>query len=159
MDIFEAARKNDTEALSAFIAQGMINATDSRGSSPLIIAGYYNNVESVRLLLRQGADMEIKDNMGNTALMGVCFKGYTAIVEALCAHSAIVDNENGNGATALIFAATFGHNEIIRILLQYKARPHHRDRFGKNAVDYALVQENAEGYELLARAANEQSLA
>ncbi|BAV04894.1 hypothetical protein SAMN05421788_113153 [Filimonas lacunae] len=156
MDIFDAARSNEVTALRSFIDAGQINSIDARGSSPLIIAGYYGHLEAVNCLLQYGADTEIKDSMGNTALMGVCFKGYLAVAAALCEQGAVIDHPNGNGATALTFAATFGQNEIIRLLLHKGANPLHRDHFGKNPVDYALLQGNAAGYEMLARAANER---
>ncbi|WP_261387442.1 ankyrin repeat domain-containing protein [Chitinophaga pinensis] len=90
--------------------------------------------------------------MGNTALMGVCFKGYTEIAKILLEHGAAVDAENGNGATALTFAATFGRNELIPLLLSHGASPLKKDKFGRNPIDYALLQENPAGYETLVAA-------
>jgi ankyrin repeat protein len=152
MDIFEAARTNNVIALNDLLKEGQINEKDARGSTPLILATYYNNTASAAALLEAGADTEIHDSMGNTALMGVCFKGYTATAKMLLENGAQVDNENGNGATALTFAATFGHNEIIKLLLDHGASPLKKDRFGKNPIDYALLQENATGYETMVAA-------
>lgn len=150
MDIFEAARTNNLESLKAALPTADLNARDSRGSTPLIIAAYYNNAEAVKALLEAGADTELQDGMGNTALMGVCFKGYTAIGSLLLQHGASVHTANGNDATALTFAATFGHNELIKLLMAHGADVLKKDKFGKNPIDYAKLQENAEGYELMA---------
>jgi ankyrin repeat protein len=152
MDIFEAARTNNVTALNDLLRNGQINEKDARGSTPLILATYYNHTASVAALLQAGADTEIQDSMGNTALMGVSFKGYTAIAEMLLKNGALADAENGNGATALTFAATFGHNDIIKLLLSHGASPLKKDRFGKNPIDYALLQENATGYETMVAA-------
>jgi ankyrin repeat protein len=82
--------------------------------------------------------------------MGVCFKGYTAIGKILLENGAKVDVPNGNGATALTFAATFGHTALIQLLLEHGANKHLRDRFGKSPVDYARIQENYDGLKLMA---------
>lgn len=152
MDIFEAARTNNIAALEGYLDSDQINARDTRGSTPLIIATYYNHATAVTALLEAGADTEIQDTMGNTALMGVCFKGYTEIAQILLEHGAHVDAENGNGATALTFAATFGRNDIIHLLLSHGASPLKKDKFGRNPIDYALLQENPRGYETLVAA-------
>lgn len=154
MDIFEAARTDNVTALNELLKEGQINEKDARGSTPLILATYYNNIAAVAALLQAGADTELQDGMGNTALMGVCFKGYTGAAKLLLENGASVHTENGNGATALTFAATFGHNDIISLLLGHGASPLKKDRFGKNPIDYALLQGNASGYETMVAAIN-----
>ncbi|MDR6197201.1 ankyrin repeat domain-containing protein [Siphonobacter sp. SORGH_AS_0500] len=149
MDIFESARKNNIEALKANLQDTPVDERDTRGSTPLILAAYYQHPEAVTLLLESGADPELQDGMGNTALMGVCFKGCTEIARILLEHGANVDTVNGNGATALTFAATFGHKDLVQLLLEYGANPYVQDRFGKNPIDHAMIQENAECYEML----------
>ncbi|MGY0036709.1 ankyrin repeat domain-containing protein [Pedobacter sp. NJ-S-72] len=51
-----------------------------------------------------------------------------------------VDQMNFNGATALIFAATFGHEDIVKYLLSHGAGKSIKDNFGKTALDYAINQ-------------------
>jgi uncharacterized protein len=77
-DIFSAARNNDVQQLQLYIQQGVsVDTTDARGSTPLIIAVYNHQVEASRMLLAANAQSNKQDRMGNTALMGVCFRGYT----------------------------------------------------------------------------------
>ncbi|PMD99465.1 hypothetical protein BWI97_00465 [Siphonobacter sp. BAB-5405] len=156
MDIFEAARQNNLEALEQELETLHPDVVDARGSTPLIIAGYYNHPEAVRLLLEAQANPDAQDAMGNTPLMGACFKGYTEIAQLLLEFGAAVDTTNGNGATALTFAATFNHKALVELLLQHGADPLLKDRFGKNPIDYAMVQENAESYEILVAALHAQ---
>ncbi len=153
MEIFDAARGNNVAALKEQLNPLNVNDRDGRGSTPLIIAAYYNNSGAVKALLDAGADPELQDSMGNTALMGACFKGYPETVKVLLENGASVHTANGNAATALTFAANFGRNELITLLLEYGANPLQKDNFGKNPIDYALVQENAAGYEMLVAAA------
>jgi ankyrin repeat protein len=154
MDIFEASRKNQLDELESALKSNHPDITDSQGSTPLIIACYYNHKEAVALLLAANANPDLQDQMGNTALMGVCFKGYTDIAKMLLDGGAQLNKQNDNLATALTFAATFGRADIVKILLERGADPRIKDRFGKNPVDHAKVQENELCYELLAAAAN-----
>lgn len=123
MDIFEAARTNNVALISKCVADGQLNARDGRGSTPLIIAAYYDHSEAVDFLLKAGAKTELKDNLGHTALMGASFKGHTEIVKLLLKKGASVSTETDNGATALTYAATFGRNDIIDLLLDNGASP------------------------------------
>jgi len=45
-----------------------IHATDNDGSTPLHFAAEYGNLEVVKLLLKRGADKNLKDKYGNTPL-------------------------------------------------------------------------------------------
>ncbi|MCF6402879.1 ankyrin repeat domain-containing protein [Chitinophaga filiformis] len=123
MDIFEAARTNNISLLREYITDGQLNARDNRGSTPLIIAAYYNHSKAVDFLLKAGAKTELKDNLGHTALMGACFKGHIDIVKLLLKKGASISTETDHGATALTYAATFGHNDIIDLLLDNGANP------------------------------------
>lgn len=122
-DIFEAARTNNVSLLKECVANGSLHARDDRGSTPLIMAAYYNHSEAVAFLLKAGAELEAKDNLGHTALMGACFKGHTDVVKLLLKKGASVSTETDNGATALTYAATFGHSNIVALLMDNGANP------------------------------------
>jgi ankyrin repeat protein len=154
MDIFEACRTNNIEELKNALQTIDVNVKDGRGSTPLIIATYYNSLDAVKNLLEAGADTELKDGMGNTALMGVCFKGYTETAKLLLEHGADVAATNGSNNTALTFAAMFGHNELIKLLLANGADPLFKDKLDKSPVDYALEKKNYEGFDLMSAAVN-----
>lgn len=141
-DIFEAARKNDTVSLAKFLKAGdKIDTTDQRGSTPLIIAIYYENEDAAKFLLQHGAAPDAKDKSGNTAMMGACFKGYLNLVNLLYQHHAAINTLNSNHATALVFAATFGQLKIANYLLERGADRNIRDNRGKSALDYAINQD------------------
>jgi ankyrin repeat protein len=56
---------------------------------------------------------------------------------------------NFNGASSLIFVATFGHSDIIKYLLAQKADKSIKDKWGETALDYAVNQKNDEVIALL----------
>jgi ankyrin repeat protein len=126
-----------------------LNSTDSRGSTPLLLATYYGHLEVAEYLLSKGAAVDATDSSGNTALMGVCFKGYEAIARLLVKAGADVNHVNSMGATSLIYAATFNKVGIAKILLEHGADSKVKDGRGNSALDNAKMQEAKEMVELL----------
>ena len=48
-----------------------------------------------------------------------------------------IDAPDGNGSTALMWAAQFGKDDVVRLLLERGADPTTRNRFGWSALEYA----------------------
>ncbi len=59
-------------------------------------------------------------------------------------HGAGVNIQNTSGATALIYAATYGHTAIVQMLLEAGAYRGLKDTDGKTALDHAKHQEVAD---------------
>lgn len=143
-DIFDACRRGDLKAVEQLYADDpqVIHAADFRGFTPLILAVYNDQPAVGDFLLQKGAHPDAQDAAGNSALMGVCFKGYKEIALKLLDAGADVNLRNANGATALTFAATFGHLQIAEWLLQRGADISLTDSRGKSPLDHAYIQEN-----------------
>ena len=77
--MFDAARMGRDEMIPALLQAGVdIEVTDARGYTPLVLASYNAQESTTRLLLDAGARVDGDPaSTANTALMGVCFKGYT----------------------------------------------------------------------------------
>ena len=90
--IFEASRNGDLEKVKALytLDNNAINTADSKGFTPLILAVYNNQPTIVAFLLEKESSINAKDASGNTALMGVCFKGYADIAKTLIENGANV---------------------------------------------------------------------
>ncbi len=155
-DIFDACRQGNVEKVEKLYEANpdIINAEDHKGFTPVILATYNNQAGIVDFLLQKGAVINSLDGSDNSALMGVCFKGYTEIAAKLLDAGAEVNQRNSNGATALTFAATFGHLAIAEMLLKKGADIHIKDTRGKSPLDHARIQENWEMYDLLKQYAN-----
>ena len=119
MDFFQLIREGKLESIKTMVEldKNIIHQRNERGFTPLILAGYSNNLDLTLYFLSQGADINEVDVAGNTALMGVCFKGNLDIAKALIASNAKLNVVNFSGATALIYATMFGQTEIVRVLL------------------------------------------
>lgn len=144
--IFNACRTGDLQTVKTLYKQNpdILNSSNHKGYTPLILSVYNHQSEVVTFLLAQKVNANAQDKSGNTALMGAVFKGHIKYVKQLIAEGAKVDQKNYNGATALTFAATFGKTKIARILLKKGAKPLLPDARGKSPMDYSKMQENAE---------------
>ena len=63
-----AILKGDLETVKKFIEYGTDVNEMSNGLTPLMLAARYNKVDILKYLLEKGADKQIKDERGNTAL-------------------------------------------------------------------------------------------
>lgn len=141
---FDAARGGRDDMIPALLQAGVdIESLDPRGHSALILASYHGHSATTALLLSLGAKPDgLESGLGNTALMGVAFKGYEAIAEHLIASGADVDRRNSVGQTAVMMAALFGHVSIVDLLINAGAEPTATDAAGNNASSLARAQGN-----------------
>lgn len=152
---FNAIREGNLDDVSKMLVANpdLVKAKDQRGSTPLILATYYNHCNMTNLLLDQGATIDRKDSSGNTALMGVCFKGFGAIAKKLIEQGANVNERNSMGSTCLIYAVTFKHIDIAKLLLANGADTSVKDGRGNSALDHAKLQGIPDLIDLLERPA------
>lgn len=75
----------------------------------------HGDVQTVRTLLAQGADVDSRDHFGQTALMLAAHAGHREIVETLIAHRANLDITAKFGLSALMLAIVAGHVEIANL--------------------------------------------
>jgi len=75
--------------------------------------------------------------------------GYEELAKLLIENGANVNSRNFNGATALIFAASFGRTAIATLLLECGADPSIKDDSGNMAMDHAKMQGISEIVKLL----------
>ncbi len=151
MDFYENIRSGKTEAVEQMLKQdpSLANQQDEKGFPPIVLATYNEQPEVSKVLLGYAADIDAKDVAGNTALMGVCFKGNLEIARLLINRGADVNARNFGGATPLIFAAMFNQLEITHLLLENGADKSMRDVKGNTAYTYAQKAENPKLQELL----------
>lgn len=92
------------------------------GSTPLMYAALFGDADSVRLLLEAGADPNIRNEVGATALMwAVDDLDKTRL---LIRSGADVNARSDDGRTpTLVAAARPGSYDVVKLLLDYKANP------------------------------------
>ncbi len=90
--------------------------------SALLAAAENGQVEQIKKLIRKRANLEVRDEMGETALMKAAHKGYINTVKLLLANEADVNAKNPFGETALSLATREGRAYIVELLRQAGAR-------------------------------------
>ena len=73
----------------------------------------------VRLLLDRGANVNIQNNYGQTALIVASRKGRIDIVESLLDSGADPNIRNNDGGTALMIAEREGHDDIAELIYDH----------------------------------------
>jgi ankyrin repeat protein len=70
----ELSRKGDTAGFAALIKDGLaVDAQDAKGNTLLMLASYHGRAEVVKLLLKSGATVDLRNDKGQTPLGGVAF--------------------------------------------------------------------------------------
>lgn len=160
--------ERDTQILNAIIKRGA--RLDLGDETPLFFA--LTNVENVKFLLRNGADVNAKNAFGKTPLFyAVQFKDAKSVRVLLAAGANVnaryIDantknaliNFGGDGSdicalehtsrSVFMHAAAHAGAEILQILSEAGADRYAVDDFGFNAVDYAIANTNKEAMKFL----------
>jgi uncharacterized protein len=142
--LFDAASMGRTDMIAPLLEAGAdINAYDPRGFTPLILAAYDGHLDTVNALLDRKADACKPDAaQGNTAQMGVAFKGEDAIAARLLKAGCDVNARNHQGQTALMMAAMFDRKAQVNMLMAAGAEANLADATGRTAASVARDQGN-----------------
>mgnify|MGYP003969881577 CR=1 FL=1 len=103
----------------------------------------------VKLLIRKGANIDIHNQYGYTALIKASRNGPKEIIELLLEKDANIDIQNKFGYTTLIKASRNGHKEIVELLLEKGANIDIQDQYGETALIEASRSGHKEIVELL----------
>lgn len=120
-ELLRAVRLDLVSDVQESLAQGQdVNTLEPyRGESLLMIAIRENSTKVAQLLLKQtGLQINHRAKNGDTAIMLASYLGQLALVRQLLALQAEI---NQPGWTALHYAATSGHLDIIKLLLEHHA--------------------------------------
>lgn len=94
-------------------------ATRNPETDALLQAARGGHAEAVKSILASGrADVNGKDERGDTPLIVAARAGHDDVVQALLVAKADPNAKNDGGQTALTLAAAGGHDEVIRLLKQ-----------------------------------------
>lgn len=143
--LFDAAKLGRIDLIPALVTAGAdVNAYNERGFTPLILAAYNGQAAAVEALIAAGADPCKPDaTQGNTAQMGVAFKGDDALSARLLKEKCDVNARNNAGQTALMMASLFARAKQIELLLAAGASADILDTSGRSAQSVARSQGSA----------------
>lgn len=92
--------------------------------------------EITQMLLKKGASIDVKNCIGGTALINAAFNQRFDIAKLLIESGANVDSQEDDGYTALIYAAD-GQKDLVEILLDNNASLDIKNRNGTTALAFA----------------------
>ena len=107
--IILAAKNNTKNYLMKKEQNGQLNShylnyKDVKGNSALYYAAYYNSSDSIRILLKNGADPNLKCSNGNTPLHIAFKNNNSAIIGSLLYYGGNPETPNDDNETPLFFA-------------------------------------------------------
>lgn len=179
-DLIAAVNRDDTETVLDFINRGMdVNTVDLTGNTLLHVAARNGNLKLLEGLLKNKANPNARNHVGDSPLMLAAFNGklegvdallkggaklnhagWTALHYAVFAEQAeMVKHLLGKGAqvnarapneqTALMLAAKNGNPAIARMLLMAKADVSLQDQHGESALTLARKGNNTDLAQML----------
>ena len=130
-----AVREGSEKAAKRLVAaRARVNARNSLGESALMLAALRGQLEIVRELVDNGADV---NSPGWTALMYAAVNGHVDVSRLLISKGAQVNAVADNGFTALMMAVREGHAALVSLLLANGADPELKTASGLTALDLA----------------------
>jgi ankyrin repeat protein len=118
-----------------------ISNIDKFRRTALHIAAEIGHEVAIRLLLEQGADISIKNILGDTALHIAASFEHVGVVQLLLEKGASISETNDKGRTALHLAAEYGARGVVGLLLERGVDIWEKDADGKTALDVAAESE------------------
>lgn len=122
--LMELLRAGDWPAFKVLLSKDpmAVNRKGFGGSTPLMYAVLYGDAESVRFLLENGADANIRNEAGATALMWAMDDLDTT--RLLLRNGADVNARSDDGRTPLLIASSFRQSyDVMKLLLDRGASP------------------------------------
>jgi len=117
----------------AFAADDAIVPLNAR----FLVAARNLDAAAIERMLREGANVNARNRLGESALVIVLRKDRLDLAQTLLAAGADVNLAAVNGITPLMAAAYGGHADMVMILLDKGATIGATDRLKKNAMTYA----------------------
>ena len=117
--LYAAAKRDKTADIVQLLLDNNANInTGNRQYQPLIAAATNESVAVLQLLIDRGANTEVKDEEGRTALHCAVWYGKERSVNLLIENGAAIEAMNPYGYTALITAAAMDSSNVVKLLLE-----------------------------------------
>lgn len=164
VNVFDAAAGGYVEILNTELKADptLVASRDDNGWTALQFAARNGQLDAVKLLLANKADVNARDRGGMTALQaalafsdssrpgaGTTDTNHEAIAELLLANGATVSNQRNGGLTALHYAASAGFTNVASEILDRKADVNAKDGRGRTPLDLAAQHGHTDMVELL----------
>lgn len=152
-----AAKTGDLLSAKTMLKAGAkIKDQDRNGCTALMTAAEHGNLEIVKLFLHSktanlfnNSGLEVKNNLGNTALLLAASQGHEEVAAYLLQKGANLSAKNNSGQDALILATIAEHHDLVAGLLTKGANPNVQDKKGNTPLIIAARNNSVETVNLL----------
>eukprot|EP00118_Oscarella_pearsei_P009251 m.52270 g.52270 ORF g.52270 m.52270 type:complete len:1225 (+) comp34199_c0_seq4:92-3766(+) len=129
--LHEASKMDQPAAVEILLSKGAeIDVTDGKGNTPVFLAAHHGSTESVRGLIKFGANIMIKNDAGCTIVHQSVghIEAMEVVLQAGCIDKAFLNvKDNIDQDTALHYAASGGYYKNVVQLLNRGAHPNSRN--------------------------------
>jgi len=116
--LVDAMQRQDRQQVRALLEKRAdVNLRSEDGSTTLLWAAHWNDLETAELLIRAGADANAANDLRMTPLSQACTNGSTQFVDLLLTAGADPNTPIGTGETPLMTCARAGAADAVRTLL------------------------------------------
>jgi len=139
--LHQAAHQGDIDALQKLIKNGAnVEAEDSSGRTPLIVAAFASHDEIVTALSAAGANLNALENRAYDIVTIAAVADDVPLLDLALELGANSGNiTSPYDGTALIAAAHLGHSAVVNSLIQAKAPLDHINNLGWTALIEAVI--------------------
>jgi uncharacterized protein len=136
-----AAAAGDLTAIAAALDDGApVDARDTDGATPLLVAARHDRAEAFAALLAAGADVDLQDDRLDNPFLYAGAEGMLDILRLANDAGADPSITNRYGGVAVIPASERGHVETVRYLLaETEVDVNHVNRLGWTALLEAIL--------------------
>jgi len=147
----QAIKSGNDSKLRALLSEfkQFIDSTDQDGNTLLKIAVLNSQVNIVKTLLDEGADVNAPDSAGTIVLHTAVDIGNKDIVRLLCERGSYLHGRNDNHETPLAVAVSKKNIQVVNILLDKSANVNITDSFGNSPLHVAVANGDLEICKLL----------
>ena len=129
-----AVQNNHLSTVCTLLPYSNVNHQTFNGITAIHSAASLGYFEIIKVLLQDGADIELTCQRGWTPVMAACCVNCTRSLRLLLTAGAEPDRINASGRTALMIAASLNNVEVVRILLETGVDINYTTLSGLNAL-------------------------
>ena len=120
--------QNENKKETVNPVSGEIKSSGPAADVSIQEAALNGQMNQVMKLLGEGADVNMKDEDGRTALMYAAYNGHVEVIKKLIEKGALVNQRDNYGRTALMMASSGPYPQAAKLLLDNYADPNLADK-------------------------------